>query len=214
MFFRAILLFLAGGSAASAQSLNLEALRAVQEFAAEFCGELMTEGSSQNVKVDGSAEAKLSGLLDKLADIGVQGTAEFDQQKYVGLVREELGDDLKNNRECRTRVWDDLKVAVISKPDAAAAAQAAKDFKFPFTASKWLTEADLSGYSAADLRLMRNEIYARYGYMFQSSDLKQYFAGQPWYVPLYPDAETAYSKMSPAERANVLTIKAVEAARS
>lgn len=47
--------------------------------------------------------------------------------------------------------------------------------------SRLLTENDLLGKSKFDLRIMRNEIYARHGYLFKSSDLQEYFSQKPWY---------------------------------
>jgi hypothetical protein len=37
--------------------------------------------------------------------------------------------------------------------------------------------------SKADLKLMRNEVYARHGYIFKDAELKAYFGAQSWYKP-------------------------------
>jgi len=41
----------------------------------------------------------------------------------------------------------------------------------------------LSIFRKETLRLMRNEIMARHGYVFQAQDLKDYFSREPWYKP-------------------------------
>ena len=46
-----------------------------------------------------------------------------------------------------------------------------------------LSESDLIGLSARELTLARNEIYARYGRVFKSQELSDYFMGKSWYVP-------------------------------
>lgn len=46
-----------------------------------------------------------------------------------------------------------------------------------------LREDFLWGKSQSELRIMRNEIFARYGYIFQSEDLKNYFNSKKWYKP-------------------------------
>lgn len=53
-----------------------------------------------------------------------------------------------------------------------------------------LSEAELQGRSKAELRVMRNEIFARHGRIFQSTDLQDYFAAKSWYKqdPNYTDA--------------------------
>lgn len=47
-----------------------------------------------------------------------------------------------------------------------------------------LGELTLQGeYSKEDLRLLRNTIYAQYGYVFKSKDLQDYFSRFEWYMP-------------------------------
>jgi hypothetical protein len=66
-----------------------------------------------------------------------------------------------------------------------------------------LTEQMLANVNLADLRLLRNEIYARHGRRFQISWLTEAFRQYPWYVPRsnYSDAE-----LSTVERANIALI--------
>jgi hypothetical protein len=49
--------------------------------------------------------------------------------------------------------------------------------------NKLITEAMLRGVSLHELRLLRNEIYARHGRIFRTDWLQQYFGSQPWYDP-------------------------------
>ena len=49
--------------------------------------------------------------------------------------------------------------------------------------SKTITEQMLHGLSLHELRLLRNEVYARHGRMFRAEWLQQYFYSQPWYTP-------------------------------
>ena len=66
-----------------------------------------------------------------------------------------------------------------------------------------ITEQMLANVSIADLRLLRNEVYARHGRPFQTPWLAEYFKQQPWYTPRrdYSDAE-----LSAVERANIALI--------
>ena len=54
---------------------------------------------------------------------------------------------------------------------------------WPWTSQRQITEYDLQGLSLRDLELMRNEIYARHGWVFRRQDLRRYFESQPWYRP-------------------------------
>lgn len=70
-----------------------------------------------------------------------------------------------------------------------------------------LQEADLEGKTAKELEIMRNSIYARYGYKFRREDLFQYFSIYSWYRPITSDMNVAYVKMSDVEHYNIDFIK-------
>jgi hypothetical protein len=68
-----------------------------------------------------------------------------------------------------------------------------------------VTERDLGGLSVADLRIARNEIFARHGYSFSSTDLFEHFSQYDWYRPRGQNVE-----LSNVERQNVEFIRALE----
>ena len=74
-----------------------------------------------------------------------------------------------------------------SASDNAEAAEAAMEdsdgYILPNSDSKKLTKADLEGLTAQQLTYAKNEIYARYGRTFKSSELQDYFNGKDWYEP-------------------------------
>ena len=53
----------------------------------------------------------------------------------------------------------------------------------PDSDSRYLTEDDLKGFTAEELRIARNEIYARYGRKFNDSKLQEHFNSMEWYFP-------------------------------
>ncbi|RXQ95974.1 YARHG domain-containing protein [Ancylomarina salipaludis] len=53
------------------------------------------------------------------------------------------------------------------------------------SSSKLLNETDLLSLTKKELRIKRNLIFARYGYIFKSKDLKDYFTNKDWYNPRY-----------------------------
>ena len=55
--------------------------------------------------------------------------------------------------------------------------------RFEFASKILLDNACLKSYKKSALRLMRSEILARHGYVFEDEDLKEYFRKQPWYKP-------------------------------
>ena len=56
------------------------------------------------------------------------------------------------------------------------------NYLFP-SDTQYLTESDLSGLSKFDTGLIRNEIFARKGYVFKNDPYKSYFNSQAWYKP-------------------------------
>jgi len=77
-----------------------------------------------------------------------------------------------------------------------------------WTSSQEVTYGDLYGMNSDELRLMRNEIFARHGYIFKSSDLRSYFGRQSWYRPI--TSSTSELGLSPLEKKNVETIRNYE----
>ena len=63
-----------------------------------------------------------------------------------------------------------------------------------------LTEEMLRGLGLHELRLLRNEVYARRGRTFGSGWLQQYFEFQPWYEPSQDKREPQLSEI---EKKNV-----------
>lgn len=55
------------------------------------------------------------------------------------------------------------------------------DSILPFSDSAYLTENDLEGFDQKELRLARNEIYARHGRLFDDEEIKEYFNSKSWY---------------------------------
>jgi len=73
--------------------------------------------------------------------------------------------------------------------------------------NKLISEQMLHGLSLNELRLLRNEVYARHGRQFQAPWLSQYFFGQEWYQP---DENFKDEELSGADKTNVETIVAYE----
>lgn len=81
------------------------------------------------------------------------------------------------------------------------------EYEYEYLREREMTYADVEGKSAEELRLMRNYIFARRGYIFESEDLKEYFEQFSWYVPLYYDVTP---RLSDIEKYNVNFIKEYE----
>ena len=69
---------------------------------------------------------------------------------------------------------------------------------------------DLANKTKKELEILRNMIYARYGYRFKRDDLFNYFSQFAWYKPTTSDASVAYNRMSSIEHYNIDLIKKYE----
>lgn len=79
--------------------------------------------------------------------------------------------------------------------------------KYPEGSTRLLTDTDVAGKSAWDLKIMKNEIYARHGYIFKTPELKSYFEKQQWYKPMYDDVSGLLNNI---EKENAAFIKGYE----
>jgi hypothetical protein len=81
-------------------------------------------------------------------------------------------------------------------------------FIFPDSGERRLDRGDLSGLSPGDLRIARNEIFARRGRFFQDAGLTAYFGQFAWYQP-----HTWEPRLNEVEQYNVKLIQAEEKRR-
>lgn len=72
-----------------------------------------------------------------------------------------------------------------------------------FFEDRLITEQMLKGLSLHELRLLRNEIYARHGRLFRAAWLQQYFWSQPWYEQ---NEDFRDEQLSGSDKQNVETI--------
>lgn len=81
--------------------------------------------------------------------------------------------------------------------------------KYPQASYRVLKTAELTPYSGEQLALMRNEIFARYGYAFLKNEkLRLYFKKQEWY---HAEQVKLDLVLTPVEKRNLVTIQAAEA---
>lgn len=74
-------------------------------------------------------------------------------------------------------------------------------------ATELVTDETLGTLFAEDLRVLRNEVYARHGRIFKDAKLQTYFESQSWYKP-NPDFKD--DQLGQIEVANLAKIKAAE----
>lgn len=78
---------------------------------------------------------------------------------------------------------------------------------YPEASQRILNANDLKGLNNFDLKVMRNEIYARYGYIFKTQEMKDYFNEQNWYKGKHKNVDKFLTEI---ERKNIEFIKKFE----
>jgi hypothetical protein len=83
--------------------------------------------------------------------------------------------------------------------------------RFTLASEQVMTRGELRLYagtpSLQNLKIMRNEIFARHGYKFKTKDMADYFGAQAWYVPQYDDVTT---RLTDIEHLNIALIQELE----
>ncbi|NLM06775.1 MAG: YARHG domain-containing protein [Tissierellia bacterium] len=70
-----------------------------------------------------------------------------------------------------------------------------------------ISEDDLSGFDRGEISIIRNEIYARHGYVFKNKELQAYFEAYDWYEPNPNFSEALFNGF---EKENVTVISNYE----
>lgn len=85
------------------------------------------------------------------------------------------------------------------------------EYLFP-SDSQYITDADLAQFTKDEIVLLRNEIYARHGYVFSDPKISAYFASQSWYLPIEGVNASTFdsSVFNNYEQTNLDTILAYE----
>ena len=85
-----------------------------------------------------------------------------------------------------------------------------EDYILPDSSTRLLTETDLAGLSKEELRLARNEIYARHGRRFDDAGLQSYFDGKSWYSGTIDPEDFSESLLTETEKSNLELIQQYE----
>ena len=132
-----------------------------------------------------------------LGIVMLAGNADKDGQKQ----------EQQTGQEQNVPVEDDIE----QEDEADEEESTEAEYVLPNSDTVELTRADLEGLTKEQLRLARNEIYARYGMIFGVEDLDAYFSTKSWYEPRVEFGDFYDTvEMSLIEEANVSLIQKVE----
>lgn len=87
---------------------------------------------------------------------------------------------------------------------------AAEEYILPGSDSRYIDVNEINHMSKEELRLARNEIFARHGRQFEAEDLKQYFSSKSWYHGNLSQEQFDESVLNEFEKTNLDLIKSME----
>jgi hypothetical protein len=106
------LIWLGGLIPVAAQQNNLAAqsaaLKEIQETAAGICYTVEQKGDKSQAQLMGEVQAKVTGVVAKIADLGIKASGTTSSEEYRGVSQEALGAALLASAGCRERVFDKL----------------------------------------------------------------------------------------------------------
>lgn len=79
----------------------------------------------------------------------------------------------------------------------------AEECIFPDSSRIYLTDYDVQGMSSSNLKIARNEIFARHGRLFDTADLQNYFNTCSWYYGYIAPEDFDESVLSDIEKSNI-----------
>ena len=109
----------------------------------------------------------------------------------------------------KAQIKKSFKVTAVTEEKTAQSTENS-DYIIPDSNSRYLTRADLTSLSAEELRLARNEIYARRGRRFKDASLQSYFDSKSWYHGAIAPDNFTDSMLSDCEKKNAELIRAYE----
>lgn len=99
-------------------------------------------------------------------------------------------------------------------PTQAPAASTDSEYIIADSSTRYLTNSDLSSLSEWEIRVARNEIYARHGRIFKTKEISSYFEGKSWYTPSIPADQFNNSYLNSIEIENLKFITNYEKAHN
>lgn len=157
----------------------------------------------------------------------VSGLAIKSEDQEISLVLNEPGDDVYDGTFRLTLKLDSSRIEgtwTPFNPDLPAKTLNLQSSEFNYLpeAEEWgidqsffqknislelLEEADIEEFSKQRLRILRNLIFARHGYAFKQKDIRAFFEGFEFYVPISTDVRQALTE---TELRNIALMKRYE----
>jgi hypothetical protein len=99
---------------------KLRALAVIAATASQMCATAPMQQRSQTVDLNIGAQAKLSGLLRWLTNVGISGGVSHQSASSQGVLQRDLAQSIKASNDCRLGVFNKLVDMLLASPSRAA----------------------------------------------------------------------------------------------
>ena len=137
-------------------------------------------------------------------DLGLASGESEDEYYYLGAVFDFMDGAMIASAQIIEKTSDyDLELEDLEcQPWTAADEAVLNEYIFPESHFQYLKKWELEGLSKEELKIARNEIYARHGRMFQDDSLQAYFNSCSWYTPSIAPEDFKESMLNEVEIEN------------
>lgn len=153
--------------------------------------------------------------VDDTYDGSQQSTEEMETVENQTVQEETEQDSANETAEDTTSAEEEPssvgigKVIVTMEPTPTP--EASDDYILPDSNSRYYSESEIRHLTKEELRIARNEIYARKGRRFQDETLQAYFNSKSWYYGTINADDFTQDMLNQYEKQNAITISEYEA---
>lgn len=143
---------------------------------------------------------------EELTNVGIDKNGKFYSDQYKGEFVFWGGEKYKL-KKC-LKIYDPWTGTTEKKGEYELGPQSSSIYKYVIASTRKLDPEELRKMSFTELQIMRNEIFARYGYKFkQDGEMDRYFRSQCWYNPQHSDIDEFLTEL---EKMNIKRIQTEE----
>lgn len=148
-------------------------------------------------------------LKPKIAAVIAESKERKEEQEKIKEAeqRAEEEKEAENQKEERQ---DEVAEGEKEEELDGSADETGEDYILPDSNFRYLDRTDLEGLNSEELRLARNEIYARHGRIFEDETLQAYFSSKNWYSGTLTQEEFQDNVFNEYEKQNLIVIKEYE----
>lgn len=155
-------------------------------------------------KENGGNKGVLIGIIVALAVVVIGLVGFIVSQNVVNNNKPATGNSVAQSSSVAKNSSSKAQSSTVqsSTEPSSSVAPAERDYIIPDSSTRIISESEISNLTKEELRLARNEIYARHGRKFQDEELQKYFDSKSWYRGTIEPKDFTDNMLSDIEKNN------------